>query len=149
MSEHCIFCRISSGKEVASFVYDDSEFMVIMDAYPLSEGHILIIPRQHNVRLIEYDKALQTRLFALGEKAIHALNANGFGLRGCNILLNDGKAANQTVPHLHLHVIPRTRNDFWKILPKLFFHITGFFGLKPNRVKLDSLAKSISAAFNP
>ena len=149
MSKRCVFCEICKGKESASFIHEDDEFMVIMDAYPLSEGHVMVIPKQHKKRLIELDENTQTKLFSLGESVIHALNAQGYGLDGCNMLLNDGKAANQTVPHLHLHIIPRKKNDFLKVLPKLFLHVTGFFGLKPNRVKLDNLAKSIAATFNP
>jgi histidine triad (HIT) family protein len=86
----------------------------------------------------------RAKLFNIGHKIIEAQKKAGFGIQGTNLLINDGKAANQTVPHLHLHLIPRENGDLFKSLPKLFLHITGLFGLKSSRTKLDIQADIIS-----
>lgn len=143
----CIFCKISAGEEVGSIVHRDEKFVVLMDAYPLSEGHCLIIPHQHVQRLHELTGEEQQQLFALGQRCMSALRAAGFGRDGMNVLLNDGKAANQTVPHLHLHIIPRRKGDLIASLPKLFLHVTGVFGLKTRRSKLDAVAARLATYF--
>ena len=143
-SPTCIFCQIASKNEEASVFYEDDEFIAFMDAYPLTNGHCLVIPRHHLVRLDALNAKNRANLFNIGHKIIEAQKSVGLGVNGTNLLINDGKAANQTVPHLHLHLIPRENGDLIKSLPKLFLHITGLFGLKTSRKKLDNQAKLIS-----
>ncbi len=143
-SPTCIFCKIISKKEVASILYEDDEFIAFMDAYPLTSGHCLVIPKKHLVRLESLNTKSRAKLFDIGHKIIEAQKQAGFGIQGTNLLINDGKAANQTVPHLHLHLIPRERGDLIKSLPKLALHITGIFGFKTSRSKLDEQAKKIA-----
>ena len=146
----CVFCEIAAGREVASKIYEDDDFIVIMDIFPLGDGHVLVIPKLHCVRLHELNSDLQTRLFDLGHRVFEAQKKAGYGQEGGNLLLNDGKAANQTVPHLHLHLIPRKRGDLLTSIPKLMMHIAGIFGVKPrNRSKLDEQAAEIKAHFIP
>lgn len=144
----CIFCRIAEESEAGSFIYKDDDFMVIMDAYPLAEGHALVIPKQHALRLSDLSATKRNKLFQLGHRIMEAQKAAGIGVDGINLLLNDGKAANQTVPHLHLHLIPR-RNSFELVtaLPKLGLHMTGVFGFGIDRNKLDKLASEIRSHF--
>lgn len=144
-SPSCIFCQISASLEPASIVYEDDDFIAFMDAYPLTSGHCLVVPKQHVVRLESLTAKARAKLFNLGHNLIEAQKKAGFGIQGTNLLINDGKAANQTVPHLHLHLIPRESGDLLKSLPKLFLHITGLFGLKTSRKKLDEQAKLISS----
>lgn len=144
----CIFCRIIQGEEPASTIYEDDRFLVIMDAYPLTEGHVLVIPKAHCERINQLKASERNKLFALGHKIVNAQKEIGLGIKGTNILLNDGKAANQTVPHVHLHLIPRNSGDLIRSLPKLLLHITGLFGLKTSRKKLNLLAKAIAAKLN-
>jgi histidine triad (HIT) family protein len=148
MARKCVFCEIANGKLPASLIYQDEKFSVLMDAYPLAEGHVLIIPHAHVQHLSDLDPADQNTLFSLGAKARIALRNAGYGVRGANILLNDGKAANQTVPHVHLHVIPRSSYDLIKSLPKLFLHVTGVFGIQTSRAKLDAIAQKVAKEFN-
>jgi histidine triad (HIT) family protein len=145
----CVFCQISAGELPASIVYDDQDFMVIMDAYPLSRGHILILPKTHQQYLKELSETQQHRLFELGTALMQASEKAGFGSGDSNLLLNDGRNANQTVPHLHLHIIPRTKNDFLKNLPKLVLHITGVFGIQTKRATLDEQARKIRECLEP
>lgn len=144
-SNDCIFCKIIAGKEDASIVYEDESFIAIMDAYPLSEGHVLVIPKNHHVRIDELSARNRAKLFSIGHKIVEAQKKAGYGVNGTNILLNDGKAANQTVPHIHLHLIPRSSGDFFKSIPKIMLHVTGIFGLKTSRKSLDDLAAKIAA----
>jgi len=143
MSE-CIFCKILSGEESASIVYEDSDFVAFMDVHPLSNGHCLIIPKAHHARLDELKSRQRAKLFNIGHKIIEAQKKAGLGIHGTNLLVNDGKAANQKVPHLHLHLIPRQSGDLLRSLPKLLLHLSGLFGFKTARKDLDQLAKDIS-----
>lgn len=141
----CIFCKISGQIEPASIIYEDDLFIAFMDAYPITEGHCLVIPKKHVVRLESLNSKDRAKLFEIGHKIITAQKKAGFGVRGTNLLINDGKAANQTIPHLHLHLLPREKGDFLKSIPRLLLHITGIFGLKTDRKKLDTQAKLISS----
>jgi len=141
----CIFCKIVDEKEEASILYQDENFLVLMDAYPLTKGHCLVIPKNHYVRLDELKAKERAKLFSLGNKVIAAQKKAGLGIQGTNLLINDGKAANQTVPHLHLHLIPRASGDLLKSIPKIILHISGLFGLKSSRKLLNQQADEISA----
>ncbi len=147
-SKQCVFCEIAKHALDSSIVYEDDDFLIVMDLYPLSDGHLLVIPKQHQQYLHDLTEKEQIRIFELGNAALQALRASGYGLGGCNLLLNDGKDANQTVPHVHLHVIPRKRYDILRSLPKLILHITGVFGIQKKRAILDEQAKTIAANIN-
>ena len=139
----CIFCQIVAGYEDASTVYEDDEFLVLMDAYPLSKGHALVIPKRHHERLEALSAKSRAKLFNIGHQVIEAQKQAGLGVQGTNLLVNDGKAANQTIPHLHLHLIPREPGDLLRAIPKLFLHISGLFGIKTSRSTLDQQALEI------
>lgn len=139
----CIFCKIAAGLEDSSKVYEDDDFIALMDAYPLTKGHVLVIPKRHYQRLDELTAKKRAKLFNIGHKVIEAQKKAGLGINGTNLLVNDGKAANQTVPHLHLHLIPRETGDILRAIPKLFLHISGLFGIKSSRKTLDDLANQI------
>ncbi|MFT7186694.1 MAG: histidine triad (HIT) family protein [Pseudohongiellaceae bacterium] len=140
----CIFCKIIAKEAQASIVYEDENFMAFMDAYPLTDGHCLIIPKSHVIRLDDIKASQRAKLFNIGHKIVEAQKKIGLGIQGTNFLVNDGKAANQTVPHLHLHLIPRSSGDWLKSLPKIILHITGLFGLKTAAKKLDEQAANIA-----
>jgi histidine triad (HIT) family protein len=141
---NCVFCQIIAGNEEASIVYEDDEFLALMDAYPLTTGHCLVIPKRHHERLDELTAKSRAKLFNIGNKIIDAQKKAGLGVNGTNLLVNDGKAANQTVPHLHLHLIPRESGDLLRAIPKLILHISGLFGVRSRRSKLNEHAKEIS-----
>ena len=91
----CIFCKIVEGSETASIVYQDDNFLVLMDAYPLTDGHCLVIPKNHHIRLDELKAKDRAKLFSIGHKIIKAQKKAGLGIQGTNLLINDGKAANK------------------------------------------------------
>jgi diadenosine tetraphosphate (Ap4A) HIT family hydrolase len=84
--------------------------MTIRDGFPISLGHTLVIPKRHVGSWFEITKDEQSDLFNLLERAKKALQGE-FNPDGYNIGINDGPAAGQTVPHLHMHLIPRYKGD--------------------------------------
>ena len=146
---NCLFCSITQKKEASSIVYEDDLCMAIMDVFPLGTGHVLVIPKKHGVLISDLEKSTQAHLFTIGSQIVEAQRKAGFGVKGTNFLLNDGKAANQTVPHIHLHLIPRKKGDFVTAIPKLALHVTGLFGRRTKRETLNQQAKVIKQHLSP
>ena len=103
---NCPFCQL----DAACIVFSDDVTLVIRDAFPVSPGHTLIIPRRHVGSFFELTAPERASMFELLTQAKveldETLQPDGF-----NIGINDGAAAGQTVAHLHLHLIPRYRGD--------------------------------------
>lgn len=109
-SKSCIFCSIISGRQPGAHVYKDSDFLVIMDKYPISLGHTLVMPIRHYDTLLEMPPAEVGKLYSLvpsiAKAVVSAVKADGF-----NVGQNNGIAANQIVPHVHVHIVPRFIDD--------------------------------------
>ena len=99
-----------SKKSFSAEVYKDDGFLVLMDRYPITEGHTLVIPKKHYDNLLFMPCREVGKLYSLvpiiARAVISAVNADGF-----NVGQNNGKAANQIVPHVHVHIIPRFSDD--------------------------------------
>jgi histidine triad (HIT) family protein len=106
----CIFCDIIRNRLPLVDVYEDDNFLVLMDKYPISRGHTLIIPKTHYENLLLMPQHEVGRLYSLvtviAGAIVPAVKADGF-----NVGQNNGKAANQIVPHVHVHIIPRFNDD--------------------------------------
>jgi diadenosine tetraphosphate (Ap4A) HIT family hydrolase len=102
----CPFCQLPPERLVLA----NDLAIVIRDGYPVSPGHTLVIPRRHVGSFFEITDAERTAMLALLEQAKAGLDAS-HAPAGYNIGINDGPAAGQTVPHLHLHLIPRYAGD--------------------------------------
>ena len=113
----CLFCEITAGRSDASVVYEDDTVVVFMDRYPVTPGHLLVVPRRHVVGLEDIDEATGEHVWAVGHRMARALRRSTLGCEGINVLLCDGEVAFQTVFHFHLHIIPRYRDDGWTIEP--------------------------------
>ena len=137
----CIFCQIVAGELAASVVYRDELCWAFMDIRPIRRGHVLVIPTQHAVKLHELDEATRARIWKVGQQVADAHRLSSLPCRGHNFLLNDGKAANQTVPHVHLHVVPRRGGDFGRALFHLVKNLAGIGGI--DREALDADAEEI------
>jgi histidine triad (HIT) family protein len=91
-------------------VYRDANFVVIMDKYPINTGHTLVIPSKHYENLLQMPPAEVGRLYSLvpavAKAVVSAVKADGF-----NVGQNNGIAANQIVPHVHVHIVPRFIDD--------------------------------------
>jgi histidine triad (HIT) family protein len=109
-SKSCIFCSIVTGRQPGVNVYHNAEFMVIMDKDPIHTGHTLVIPTKHYDNLLHMPPDEVGRLYSLvpliAKAVVSAVNADGF-----NVGQNNGIAANQIVPHVHVHIVPRFIDD--------------------------------------
>ena len=98
----CIFCKIIKRDIPSEIIFEDNLTIAFMDAFPVSEGHLLIIPKQHYEKFHNIpDEVIEAILKNLKKIAIAASVSN------YNILQNNGKVAGQTVFHAHFHLIPR------------------------------------------
>lgn len=102
----CPFCTLPSDR----VRWSDDLCVVIRDAFPVSPGHSLVIPRRHIGSFFELTAEERTSVLAALDVAKQALDAE-FAPAAYNIGINDGPAAGQTVPHLHVHLIPRYEGD--------------------------------------
>lgn len=118
----CVFCAIADGDLPAHIIHEDEQFLVLLDIFPLRPAHLLIVARGHAPYLADLPEPARDTLLALAARVSRALYASGLGVQGINLLLNDGPVANQHVPHLHVHLLPRRRGDLpalcWRILTR-------------------------------
>ena len=106
MPDTCPFCQPHSE----SIWFDDQFGFVLWDAYPVSKGHALVVPKEHVESLYDLHEAAQAALWQLASEARRRLQEE-LQPDGFNIGVNDGVAAGQTVMHAHIHVIPRWSSD--------------------------------------
>jgi histidine triad (HIT) family protein len=117
----CIFCEILAGRAVGTFVYRDDLVAAFMSTGAVNPGHVMVIPVQHASSLAELDPAVGGVMFQRAMQLATALRTSGLRCEGVHLLLNDGRAAFQSVFHVHLHVFPRFRGDgFGFVLPPDF-----------------------------
>jgi histidine triad (HIT) family protein len=113
MPATCAFCAIISGEVKASVVFETDQLIAFLDYRPLFLGHTLLVPKQHVVLLSDLPPALGPEFFRTAQRLERAVE-DGLAADGSMILVNN--VISQSVPHLHLHVIPRNRKDglrFW------------------------------------
>ncbi len=105
----CLFCKIANNDIPSIRVYEDDTVYAMMDIFPESNGHLLIIPKQHGENLFAIDDTTLAHVISVSKRlasaAKKALNADGIRIAQLN-----GEAAGQTVFHYHMHVIPTYRN---------------------------------------
>ncbi len=111
----CVFCRIVAGEVPAHFVLEDKDTVAFLDARPVFKGHVLVVPRQHYETLGSLPPEGVGPLFGQVRLLSVAVPA-ALGAQGTFVALNN--VVSQSVPHLHVHVVPRTKGDglrgfFW------------------------------------
>jgi len=111
----CVFCDIIAGAVSAHIVLSDDVAVAFLDARPVFKGHVLVAPREHYVTLADLPSALVGPLFTRVQRVSAAVPA-AFGAQGSFVAENN--IVSQSVPHLHVHVVPRTKGDglrgfFW------------------------------------
>lgn len=106
----CVFCKIAEGEIPADIVYEDENVVAFLDANPLTEGHTLVVPREHVERVGDISADLAGPYFEPVPRIVDAVEA-AVGADGATLAWNDGSAAGQEVPHAHLHIVPRWRGD--------------------------------------
>ena len=107
----CIFCKIVRGEAPATKVYEDDDVLAFLDIRPIMRGHILVIPKDHATELEDLHADMGARIFRVGHGLALAVRRSELAADGANLVMNDGRSAFQTVPHVHLHVIPRRSGD--------------------------------------
>ena len=110
MTVDCPFCAIVAGEAPASVVHEDERSLAFLDLNPATEGHALVVPREHSVGLADLPERTGGHLFRVGQRVAAALRES-LDPDGVNLFLADGAAAGQEVFHVHLHVLPRYEGD--------------------------------------
>lgn len=108
--DDCIFCRIANGTIPSKTLYEDESFRVILDVNPATKGHALILPKEHAADLYELPDEAAKDVLVLAKKMAKTMR-DRLGCDGLNLVQNNGEAAGQTVPHFHIHLIPRYAGD--------------------------------------
>ena len=111
----CLFCGIAAGDVPAQVVLSDDDFVAFLDARPVFKGHTLLVPRSHVVTLPDLPGRLRDGFLAQAQRLATAM-VDGLGAQGSFVAVNN--TVSQSVPHLHCHVVPRTKGDglrgfFW------------------------------------
>ena len=115
MSGGCAFCAIVAGDTDADVVLDEPDFVGFLDARPVFKGHVLLVPREHVVTLPDLPAGLRDGFLEAAQRLAAAV-VEALGAQGSFVAVNN--TVSQSVPHLHLHVVPRTKGDglrgfFW------------------------------------
>ncbi|MBN2455924.1 MAG: HIT family protein [Sedimentisphaerales bacterium] len=110
MAQNCLFCKIAAGQIPVVKIFEDEALLGFLDIGPLSDGHTLVIPKQHFERLHDCPGEVLAnicrRIGTIAKAVICAVNCDDY-----NVLCNNGRAAGQLINHLHFHIIPRKTGD--------------------------------------
>jgi len=141
-STDCIFCKIINKTIPAYIVYEDDDVISFLDAFPVTRGHTLVVPKKHHATVDELSEATGAKVFnALAKvaKGVKQLE----GVTGYNVIQSNGKSAGQTVFHAHFHIIPRKEDDKLITLPASASSMIG----KDEALKVkDDITNKMSAA---
>jgi len=113
MKNDCLFCAICVGEVPAYVIHEDELFLVIMDRFPVTPGHVLILPKRHAPGIFDLNDAESAAIMPLARRVAEKIQ-DTLNPTGLNLLQNNGKAAGQVVFHYHLHLIPRYEGDNFK-----------------------------------
>ena len=136
----CKFCDIVNGEHDGTFVYRDDCVSVFMDVQPVIRGHLLVVPSDHASYLSDLDPETGAQMFRVAQKMTACLRKSALKCEGVNLFLADGEAALQDVFHVHLHVIPRFKEDGFGLT------FANTYNTRPSRADLESAAQKISKA---
>lgn len=112
----CVFCEITKGDIPSYKIYEDKDIFVFLDINPVSAGHALIVPKKHFLNLEDTPDEIVGKMMAAAKKVSHVLKGV-VGCGGFNLGLNSGRVAGQAIDHIHLHIMPRYKNDGLKLWP--------------------------------
>lgn len=108
--DNCIFCKIANGEIPSKTLYEDECFRVILDLSPATRGHALILPKDHAASLYDLPDETAAAVLVLAKKMAVTISER-LECDGLNLVQNNGEVAGQTIPHFHLHMIPRYVDD--------------------------------------
>ena len=105
-NEKCIFCKIINKIIPNATIYENEKFIAFLDKYPINYGHSLIVPKNHFNTILDMPTDLVCEMYSLvpqiAKAIITSIDGNGF-----NVSQNNGRSANQIIPHVHVHIVPR------------------------------------------
>ena len=113
----CIFCKIISKEIPAKILHEDEDTISFLDAFPITLGHTLIIPKTHHEQIQDMPSSINEKLFATVQKMIKKINT----VKGSTlVLIHNGKDSGQEIMHVHVHLIPRGTDDSGDKLDSMF-----------------------------
>ena len=122
MSDDCLFCKIAAGEIPSTKVYEDDRVLAFMDINPVTDGHLLVIPKTHAATILDIDPDDLAAVMEVARRVAKAQQA-ALNMPGLNLLQSNGRAATQLIDHLHVHLIPRWPDDkfaktlHWEMIP--------------------------------
>lgn len=115
--ENCVFCKIISGEFSSRKIYEDDKTLAFLDVAKDVDGHILVVPKKHCKNILDTDNETLAAVMKTVKLVSNHLVQN-CGYEGVNLLNASDESAGQTVPHLHIHIIPRKTGDCIDAWPK-------------------------------
>ena len=106
----CVFCKIGQKETDAATVYENDQTIALLDTNPIAEGHTLVVPKKHYSDIFNVDPSVLQHSAILAKKIAGQLR-NRLGAEGVNVVNASGQAAEQSVMHFHIHIIPRRHGD--------------------------------------
>ena len=104
----CIFCKIITKDIPSKILYEDDDTISFLDAFPVAKGHTLVIPKEHHAKIQDLPSDVNQKLFG----TVHKMTKKVDSLEGSTLIaIHNGKESGQEVPHVHVHLIPRSKND--------------------------------------
>ena len=104
----CIFCKIISREIPAKILNETSHSICFLDAFPLTRGHVLVIPKNHHKKIQDMSSSENSDLFSL----VHAMMSKVDSITGSTLIaIHNGETAGQEIPHVHVHLVPRSKSD--------------------------------------
>ena len=104
----CIFCIIISRQIPAKILNETSHSICFLDAFPLTKGHVLVIPKNHHKKIQDMSSIENSDLFSL----VHAMMSKVDSITGSTLIaIHNGETAGQEIPHVHVHLVPRSKSD--------------------------------------
>ena len=104
----CIFCKIIAGEIPVKILKETSNSISFLDAFPLAKGHVLVIPKNHHQKIQDMSNEENNDLFSL----VHLMISKVDAITGATLVaVHNGKEAGQEVPHVHVHLVPRRKDD--------------------------------------
>jgi len=104
----CIFCKIISKQIPAKILNETSYSICFLDAFPLTKGHVLVIPKNHHKKIQDMSSSENSDLFSL----VHVMMSKVDSITGSTLIaIHNGETAGQEIPHVHVHLVPRSESD--------------------------------------
>ena len=124
-NQECLFCQIVKKKRESYIIAENELVMAILDVFPISDGHVLLVSKKHFANIVEVDEESWSFFLSLLKIVVNELKKT-FSPNGFNIISNIGKEAYQSIFHLHIHIIPKYEKDqgfIWSSQPKLKYDL--------------------------